>query len=364
MKGAKAIVVASVFLMLMSVISSGATAYVEDTNELEIMEGTERGYETSIHSLNIYVEGREREVQPPVPVETSMWDAISTRNLVTILYIILIALLFFLLKDDIKEYGKGRGKKKIVFDIIGIALITLFVIISMIFLTVRLERQESLLFIHSQYILFLPVIFILYRHISSAFKRYRLNKNGKKTFKKLMSISMVILIVITSSLVTMEYISTPYASKRYVITLERNETGNIELIIPNLQDGDEYLPLGYYKIVEGEGSIQSYMDGEYIIITTDSLLIRIEFFEEDKMFEDYRSDLRFPEEKIRYHERLDYLNISYFSEQNAEAFLTVDWTSSYRGKIRAFSQTAVRGHGWVDNQSENIRIYEWYTMLD
>ncbi len=34
MKGYKAIVVVSVFLMLISVIGSGATAYVEDTNEM------------------------------------------------------------------------------------------------------------------------------------------------------------------------------------------------------------------------------------------------------------------------------------------------------------------------------------------
>ncbi len=44
MKTYRIIVVTMVFLLLMSVISSGATAYVEENVEMEIMEGTERRY--------------------------------------------------------------------------------------------------------------------------------------------------------------------------------------------------------------------------------------------------------------------------------------------------------------------------------
>ncbi len=264
-------------------------------------------------------------------------------------------LIVYLLKKSIEGYEKHEDLKIFGRNIGITALVPFITSVSLLFLT---EYVFLLLF-------FLPLLFLLIglliiHHLTGSLKEsFDQNKNRgePKSFGINLAILGVALILLTASIyIPVEFIRTPDANQKFILTLEQNRTDEIELILPNLEGDERYFPVEEYELIKGEGEIESHNEGEYVKIVTSSEIFEIKYFEEAEMFSEYQRKWDFQYDKLEEIESkrtLHTMDISYDSDENTTCRLTLRWEDKYIPMISG-SIREVEADTCIDNQTQFI----------
>lgn len=273
-----------------------------------------------------------------------------------IVFLLSITLLI-LLKYSIDSYRIDQDRKKAIIGGISSFLVILVFFFFMRWMTGAILDATCFLFMVLPFILIPTVVLSMY-YLVDVLQEYKKEHNLKRVGKYLAVMAVVMVLIVASIYVSVEYINTPDANQEFVLHLEQNETSEIELILPNLEGHERYFPVEKYEIVEGEGRVRSYEDEEYIKVTTSSESLRMRYYEEAKMFSDYNGDWDFQYDKVG--ERDDHergmMNISYSSEQNTTCHLTLRWEDNYAPKTIGGHWYEVEAESYIDGRTDSIEV--------
>ncbi|MEF8874125.1 MAG: hypothetical protein V5A88_05585 [Candidatus Thermoplasmatota archaeon] len=266
--------------------------------------------------------------------------------------------LLLLLKYSLDSYREDRYSKKTIIAIISSFLVGLFLfsMVVWISMTVWIGWIVFLPF------LILPIgVFIIY-YLAESLDEYKKDEDLKKIGRNLAIIAVVLIIMGASIYSSIEYIRTPDAKQKFVLTLEQNQTDEIELIIPNLKGDGRYFPVEDYNSIKGEGEVQSHEEGEYIKITTSSETFKIKYSKEAEMFSEYNDEWDFQYDKIEYEEieevGQEMMNISFSSNQNTTCNLKLRWWDEYNPKIGFGGHREVEADAYIDDETESIEVLD------
>lgn len=254
-------------------------------------------------------------------------------DMISFIIIGIIAMIgfFFLYRYTIDSYRKNKEYKKIALGLIGSGLIfsfLLFIFTSFFWL------PPSSYFYFSFFMLFIvanPALILLAIYSKDYFQGYKKDKDFKK-FKRRMAVTVVIaILIISSQYVVAEIAFTPEGEQMFMLDLERNNSSEIELIIPNLKSEDGYFKPTDYKIIRGKGKVTGYKDNKYIKIETSSTDFQIKYHEYSEPFSDYHEKWDFPFDKLNETRDggTDKMRIEYNSETNTSCQFHLEWIDNY-----------------------------------
>ncbi len=277
----------------------------------------------------------------------------------TVIFSISLIALVLLLKYSIDSYREGQDYKKTIIGIISSLLVVLLMLFTIKW-TVGISLDNACLFIMLLPFLVISIIILSIYYLVKLISQYKKDGDLKKLKKNVAVIAVVMIIVIASIYITIEYIGTPDANQKFILELEQNETSEVELVLPNLKGYERYFPVERYNVVEGEGEVTCRRDGEYIKVTTSSKNFKMKYSEEAEMFSEYHGEWDFQYDKVStegYEEERPMMNISYSSEQNTTCHLTLQWNDFYSSKIIGAHAYEVEADTHIDGKTESIRVW-------
>ncbi len=264
---------------------------------------------------------------------------------------------FYLYRYTIDSYKENKEYKKIALGLIGSGL--LFSLILFIF-TSFFWLPPSSIFCFSLFMLFIvanPALILLVYYSKEFYCEYKKDEDSGRFRRRISVIIVIAVILISSQYVVAEVAFTPEGEQMFMLSLEKHDSSEIELMIPNLKSEDGYFDPEDYKITKGEGKVTGHDRNEYIRIITSSSHFQIEYHEYSKPFSDYNEKWDFPFDKLNEteHEETDNMNLQYFSKTNTSCQLHLEWIDKYDFTWGGHNHR-IEANNEIDNDTDKIAV--------
>lgn len=270
-------------------------------------------------------------------------------------------LIIHIMVESIDEYQKEENLKNLGGALAKTTFFLIVMTVSFLFaIDFHIISNVCLWILIFPFLIF-PITVLTIHYLVESVNEYKKGGELKELGMSLALIAVVFIIIGSSIYIPIEYISTPNANQRFVLTLEQNKTGEIELMIPNLEGYERYFPVENYDLIKGEGQVQSIRGGEYIKITTSSKIFQIRYSKEAEMFSEYHGEWDFQYDKLKdvgeeYEDRM--MNLSYSSSENTNCRLKMRWEDNYARRDSLFGGHwfDVEADTWIDDRTESIHV--------